>query len=135
MTRIFRNADGVLAVERDGILVYGPTKVYRAVDVRIEEKPNEHWIALPNTEWTKSIEPGLLAAVGALRFETVVNGQAAVFMTPSFVTEASLRVSIAAYTPPKNDVTLARERLLAWKTGGTQPRRDEVVDILTMMGV
>ena len=34
-TRLFRNADGILAVERDGVLIYGPDKVYRAVDVTI----------------------------------------------------------------------------------------------------
>ena len=135
MTRLFRNADGILAVERDGVLVYGPDKVYRAADVTIENHPSEHWVGLPDADWVNPVEAGLQTALGAARVETLIRGKAAVFVAPSMVTEASLRMAIAAYNRPKDAAVLARERLAAWKAGTSLPQRQELVDLLTVMGI
>ena len=134
-TRLFRNANGIVAVERDGVLVYGPNKVYRAVDVAIENRPSEHWVALPDVDWTKSLDTGLLASIGALRLEVVIRGRAAVFAASSVKVEADVRAAINIYVPPKTAIELATERLTAWKAGTIQLRREEVLDILMLLGV
>ncbi len=134
-TRLFRNANGILAVERDGVLVYGPEKVYRAVDVTIENRPNEHWVGLPDADWVKPVDAGLRTTLGVVQVEALIRGKAAVFAAPSVVTEASLRTAMAAYTPPKDAAALARERLVAWKAGTLMPQRQELVDLLTVIGI
>ena len=134
-TRLFRNADGILAVERDGVLIYGPQKVYRAVDVTIDNRPSEHWVGLPDADWTKTVDAGLRTALGANRIEAMIRGKAAVFAAPSTATEASVRMAIAAYIQPKDAVALAHERLVVWKAGMSLPQRQELVDILTVMGI
>ena len=134
-TRLFRNANGILAVERDGVLVYGPEKVYRAVDVTIETRSGEHWVGLPDADWVNPIDAGLQTALNLIRVEALIRGKAAVFTVPSVVTEASLRMAIAAYTQPKDAMTLARERLVAWKASTSLPQRQELVDLLTVIGI
>lgn len=135
MTRLFRNADGILAVERDGVLVYGPNKVYRAVDVTIENLPSEHWVALPLMEWRGFNDVTNLLISTAARIEPLINGKAAVFAMPATQTEASIRSVLQAFIPSKTAAELAWDRLLAWKAGTMQVRRDEIVDILTMLGI
>ena len=134
-TRVFRNADGILAVERDGVLVFGPSKVFRAADVTIDPRPDEHWIALPDAEWSRPLNvPQFLAEIGGLRLERLLKGgRAVVFTAPSAQTDATVRTALAAHRTPKDGPTLARDRLQAWRASGAAVSRDQVVDLLILM--
>lgn len=134
-TRLFRNANGILAVERDGVLVYGPDKVYRAVDVTIENRLGEHWVALPLADWRSFDEATSLAVSGAARIEPILSGKAAVFATPSEQIEVSLRRILGAFILPKTARDLARDRLVAWKAGAALPGREEFLNVLTLLGL
>ena len=136
-TRLFRNANGILAVERDGVLVYGPDKVYRAVDVTIENRPSEHWVALAENKWRGFDGPLGVAATGANRIERVLGGKAAVFSFASTALEATVTASINAFVPPRSEIETALAALQLWRDDPTKlvMTKSEVLNMLKLLGV
>ena len=40
-----------------------------------------------------------------------------------------------AFIPPKTAIELARDRLRLWRAGTTLPSRQDIVDMLTVIGI
>ena len=136
-TRIFRNVDGILAVERDGVLIYGPTKVFRAVDITIETKPAEHWIALALAEWRGFDDATCLAITSASRIELIIGGKAAVFGATSTASEASVKDALATFVPPLSEIDTARAALRLWRDDPTKVAmtKSDVLNVFKLLGV
>lgn len=129
MTRIWRNVDKILAIERDGRIVFGTPKVLRAVDITVEDRPDEHWVGVGESEAvTQPIRP---AALGALRVEPVRGGLAVVFPVGTKLTESDLPALLAALPPPPDPREEARARLRAAKA----TLAGEMQDVLTVLGI
>lgn len=133
-TRIFRNAKGIIAVERNGVIIFGSSKALRATDVTIQSFPSENWTALPDSDLRGFDDATITTISGASRLVSIVGGKAAVFGSSSIATETSVRTAINTFVPALSQVELARQRLIAWKAGGTAVTRQVVEDILLLIG-
>jgi len=134
-SRVFRNADGIFAVERDGVL-FGPAKARRGTDIRVDDRVSEDWVALGDAEWTRSLDvPQFLSEVGGLRIERLRDGRAVVFSAPSSHTAVTVQRALVAHQPPKDERAIARDRLAAWKASGVAPGRAEVLDLLVLLEI
>lgn len=100
-TNIYTNAKGVIAIERNGVLVWGSTKVYRATDVTLIAKPTEDWVVINtsgiNVSTTIGTPAGFLASQSAIRYESNYQGTAIVYANGSGKTEASVAAAITTY--------------------------------------
>lgn len=133
-TTIYRNTNGIIAVERDGVLVFGPQKVKRATDVTVEVQPtSERWIALKSLD-TPVTMAKFLTEIGALRVVGLVGGVAFVLPAMDTATEATVRAALAAHMPDKDARQLARESLTEWKTSGAAMNRFVILDLMTALG-